>query len=256
MLLILLLLLVLLLLTYFRPKPQIYCVLLTGKNEARYRLVPIAISNFESQDYKNKYLLIINHGNQQSLYDSKNDRIKEIMVVNEGKKLGDFRNQAFDYIPKNALWIPFDDDDYRKPEYLSILENKLYSTGADAVFLRNRLDHNLNTGFTYRCHFLHGIPHILSKNIDGFRYLSADTLEDANLQTDLRRLKKKYVVFENDPSLYIRYIHQHNTSPYVDISKRSIIEYAKSSSYNESESYKTEKQYASHISRLYSNVFT
>ena len=235
----------------YRNKPPIYCIMITGKDETRYKFAKIAVQNFDSQTYKNKVMIIINHGDRKILTRNRHD-VHEYFIDKKHFTLGDLRNIAFEFVPKDALWIPFDDDDWRRHDYLSLLESHMYSSNADAVFLHNRIDHNINTNFTYLAHFESGSPHLLCKNIDVLRYLTKDTLEDVDVQKNLIKLNKTFVVVHNEPALYVRFIHRTNTSTYVNARKNDIVAYSPTSNYKESHASAAQ---ASYVSKIVSTIY-
>jgi hypothetical protein len=165
--------------------------------------------------------------------------------------LGDMRNFSLEMVPFNGLWTVWDDDDWRHDRYLELLYKNMVEKKADAVFFMNRLDFNLNNGFTYRCKFSKGMPFLLSKKADVIRYLSKDSLEDIRLYNDLELHGMNTSVINNDPRWYIRTIHGTNTSLYVDNAKKSIVLYNDDSQYHEFDATEKERTYARKIIELY-----
>lgn len=236
--------------------PTIYCILITGKNEDRYKFIPIAIENFNQQTYINKKLLIINHGKRNIIdknisRENKRENIIEIMFDKQNFTLGDMRNFASDLIPLNGIWCVFDDDDWRHSRYIELLYNAMINNKSDVVFFKNRIDYNINTNFGYRSKFSKGMPFICSKKIEIIKYLSVDSLEDVRLQIDYEINNKKIVIINNDPRWYIRLIHGSNTSLYVDNSKKSIIVYDDDSLYHEFDLTNKEEIYTNNIINKY-----
>jgi hypothetical protein len=236
--------------------PRIYCIMITGKNEDRYKFVNIAMSNFEQQTYRNKHLLIINHGNRRSLASSERSDVTEIMFSkNDHMTLGDMRNFSLDLVPLHALWTIWDDDDWRHPRYLELMHKNMVDHDADAVFIKNRLDYNLGNHFVYRARFERGMPFVLAKKIDAIRYLSKESLEDIRLLNDFELYDKKVYMINNDPRWYIRTIHGQNTSIYVDAQKSSIVNYSHESAYREFDVTDKEKRYSQDIvGRYFRNI--
>lgn len=228
--------------------PSIYCVMMTGKNEDRYKFVDIAIENFNQQTYVNKFMIIINHGTRSLDLPS---NITEVMFDKRFLTLGDMRNYSIDLIPQNALWTIWDDDDWRHDKYLELLYKKLLESKADVVFLKNRLDYNMNNNFVYRCKFDKGMPFFLAKKTEVIRYLAKDSLEDIRLYNDFELYNKKIYLMDNDPRLYIRTLHIANTSLYVDNTKNEIVNYSSESNYHEYDAIEREKEYAKKIIDAY-----
>jgi hypothetical protein len=231
----------------------INCLMITGKDDDRYKFVDISVLNFKKQTYQNKKLLILNHGNKKLNINDKD--IVEININNSFITLGDMRNYALTLVPYNSLWITWDDDDWRSDNYLEILYNELYNGNYEAVFIKNRIDYNLNNLFSYECSFKNGMPIFLSKKIENINYLSLNSLEDVNLQDDLKKKNKKIKIIDNDPKLYIRTLHTNNTSLYVDNNKKDIVNYADQSNYKEYNINKTNKEYSDLIIKQYFYFF-
>lgn len=229
---------------------SIYCILTTGKDKDRYKFVDIAIENFNQQTYHSKVLLIINHG-EISLKEKETENIVEFHFSKEKMNLGDMRNYSLDLIPKNALWTIWDDDDWRHPRYLELLEKNLRLTNSDVILFKNRLEYNLNNGFIYRSKFDKGMPFILAKQTQIVKYLSRDSLEDIRLLNDFELYNKKIKIIENDPRWYIRTIHGKNTSLYVNNQKDSVVLYSAESLYHEFDATEKEIKYAQKIIQTY-----
>lgn len=229
--------------------PTIYCILITGKNEDRYKFIPIALENFRLQTYKNKKLLVINHG-KRKLFPNKNDNKDVIEIMFEKTKnftLGDMRNFSISMVPYNSIFCIFDDDDYRHPRFIELLYKEMEKNEADVVFFKNRIDYNINTNFAYRSKFDKGMPFILARKIDNIKYLSKDSLEDIRLHLDYDIQNKKIHIINNDPRWYIRLIHGTNTSLFVDNDKKSIVNYSDESKYHEFILTEKERVYADEI---------
>ena len=239
-----------------RSLPSIYCVMMTGKNEERYKFVEIAVENFKQQTYQNKWLIIINHGLKSifSMNQSwQRERIQEIFFDKTYMSLGDMRNFALDMIPYGALWTVWDDDDWRHAKYLDVLHKTMSKSKAQVVFLKNRLDFNMNNGFVYRCKFDLGMPFFLAEKTEVVRYLSKESLEDIRLHNDFELHGKRIILLDNDPRLYIRTLHGTNTSLYVDNQKSQIVLYNDESHYHEYNATDKERQYAEKIIETYFN---
>jgi hypothetical protein len=230
---------------------RVYCLLITGKNSDRYKFIPLAIQNFQDQTYQNKFLIIINHGDQ-SLKNLECNNIKEIRFTKGQMKLGDMRNFSLEMVPLGALFTLWDDDDWRHKRYIELLVKNL-SGGSDAVFFKNRLDYNANNGFIYRARFEKGMPFLLVRKFDSLKYLSKESLEDIRLQNDIELHNKSIKIIDNDPRWYIRTIHGQNTSLYVDNNKNKIVNYSDQSTYHEFEATEQQVRYVRKIIETYYN---
>ena len=175
--------------------PPVYAILVTGKDEKRIaysRL--IGIKNFDMQDYPNKKMIVVNHHDIPVLTKPRDD-IYELQVSKGNMTLGDLRNIAFELVPLNAISVTWDDDDFRKPNYISFMLDKLISTKSIAVFLKNRLEYNLANDYIFKSHFDDGNTHVMCVKLDRLRYLSKDTLStlatSANVLAGLDMIRSK-----------------------------------------------------------------
>lgn len=196
----------------------VYCVMITGK-DARLNFAEIAIKNFKKQDYQKKKLIIINEGKQLNVSDPD---ILEISITNRKQKkmtLGDMRNLAFEFIPEGALWTLWDDDDWRSDNYLTYLYNRLGSN--DYIFFTKRIEHNLNTNFTWVMELKSGFVIMFGRKNWELKYYSSEYNEDIPLKQDVKA-KTKYVIIDNDPKIYVRMVHKTNTSVMTNQKKDSL----------------------------------
>lgn len=229
----------------------IYCIMVTS--DARTRFVPIGIRNFLMQSIKKKYLVIINNSEKDESKLAKNISGNNIFEFHIPKKknqlsLGDLRNIALEFVPQGALWTTWDDDDWRAPNYLEKLRGVMDTKKVDIVFLKNRLEYNMNNGFSYRSEFKQAkMPFFLATKVNEFRYLLRDSLEDVNVAADYRGIGKKIYLWNNDPAMYLRNIHGTNSSVYVDNEKQNILNYASSSHYHEFDVTKEQQRYIQYI---------
>lgn len=193
--------------------------MITGKN-GRESFAKTSVINFKEQSYKNKYLIIVNHG-KPVLNRNNKDNIFEINV--EKTKLGTMRNIALELVPPDAIWTTWDDDDWRSKNYLSILFHQLNKdTSKKCLMYKNRLDHNLNTNFTYQVHIASGTYIFFCYKDPYLRYDDLDTKEDAKTKQQILEKGSETIIYDNDPSLYIRFVHNNNTSVYVSALKTQI----------------------------------
>lgn len=234
--------------------PLVIAIMITGKDQMRIELARnVGIRNFDEQDYPNKKMVIVNHGNEKVLPSARND-IHEIMVDKAAFSLGDLRNIALELVPINALWYVHDDDDIRHPKYVSYMVDNLLKNKAVAVFMKYRLEYNLTNGYSFVMKFEGGTTHVMAMKLDRLRYLDVDTLEDVNLQDDLKAFKKKYVLLDNDPRMYIRTIHNSNTSPFAISSRDSLRPFTSDSMYKEYNITEKQKEYVERAVQKYYGV--
>ena len=228
---------------------DIYCLMVTGKDDVRYKFAQIAVKNFKLQTFPNKYLIIINEGDKNiSSIDERN--ILEIHIDKKKMSLGELRNISLEFVPMNAIWTTWDDDDWRSNDYLNILYKQLKSTKSDIIMFQNRLEHNFNTNYTW-------ISRLNSGFILFFKYKKwYDKFDDVDYNEELT-LKKyilknsKYYVFNNIPNIYLRFVHLNNTSVYVNPQKNKINDTIKNIDYKEYDASLSNKQYVKHIVKKY-----
>jgi hypothetical protein len=197
--------------------PTIYGIMITGKDDDRIAMAAVSCRNFFEQDYVgNKRLIIINHNSAKVGTQDKD--VLQIHVDRKKNSLGAMRNIALELIPTNALWTTWDDDDYRSPDYLSKLYKCLVSkVNASASTFINRYEFNLNTNSAWRMTLKSGFVTMLCKKIPGYYYLNKDSLEDVNLKSFYAQRGSGIAVYNNKPNevMYIRLVHNNNTSLYV-----------------------------------------
>lgn len=203
---------------------RIYCIMVTGKDEKRLKYAKQSCINFLNQSHDNKMLLIFNH-NEHSVDKIENiDNILEFSFDINIYNLGAIKNVALSMIPIGALWTIWDDDDYRSGDFLSTLYNSLILNDGVACTITNRIDYNINTHFAYKASKSDGFVTILCRNFNNVKYLEKKTMEDLDLLQDIRK-NGKIVLLDNNPLLYIRLLHDSNTSLYVRKNKDKITNY-------------------------------
>ena len=204
----------------FVDTEPIYCVMITGKNDSREKFAEIAVENFKLQSYTNKKLVIINESS--SPLDVGDDNVIEIIVKPKDRKnltLGDLRNMAFEYIPEDAIWTTWDDDDWRSVNYLQYLYDKLKNN--DYVFFTRRIEHNFNTNFTWIMELKTGFVIMFGRKKSFAKYDRKEFNEDILLKKTITK-HLRYLVISNDPKIYIRFTHKDNTSTLVKTTKTSL----------------------------------
>lgn len=240
---------------YVRP---VYCVMITGKDAERTRLARNATKNFLQQTYKKKHLVIINHGEELVLDRDlrKKKNIREVTIFKgPNTTLGDMRNIAFKYIPEGAVFCVWDDDDWRRKDYLSTLMNTMNRHRANAVTIKNRIEFNKNTGAVWTSTLEDGFYWYFMVKDPRFLYASLDTGEDGVIRKNLIKMREKnpkfYYVLDNDPALYLRFIHDNNTSRYVLSNQAKPRNFVRTSQYQEREATQAESEYARDIYKKY-----
>lgn len=206
--------------------PEIYCLMVTGKDEARINYAKLAVQNFLAQTHPYKRLIIVNHHQTLKVLDDNalhiHPYIKEhYMPKTPSTTLGDLRNFSLSHVPIGTLWTIWDDDDYRRDDYLEYLLR--HHTSNNIVCFQNRLEHNINTHTSWVAHKKSGYVTLLAPRIASISYLKRDSMEDVNLISDYKNMKYKQTILDNTPNLYLRLVHSNNTSLYVNPKKTYLL---------------------------------
>ena len=226
--------------------PPIYALMITGKDDKRIGFAKKAVMNFDNQDYPNKKLIIVNHHpdpQMKVLSEEKNDCL-EIRMKKES--LGHLRNVSLEFVPMNAYWTIWDDDDWRPKDYLSTLFRMIFEKQVDGVTYTTRYEHNLKTGFSWKMTSMKGYPTILCKQNPLIRYKDVDTMEDVDLIDDIRKIGLKVFIYHNAdrPDLYVRLVHGNNSSLYINHLKTNVRpRHSESNSYKEDIISRKEKEF-------------
>ena len=217
-------------------------LMITGKDDKRILYSLQAISQFIRQDYKPKQLIILNHHPNLRVLDAfsipanqtrlgitseENEKVKQSVYEIDVHKdttitLGALRNMSLAFVPLYSYWCPWDDDDWRAPDYISTLLSHLKENNADAVAFTKRYEYNINTGLAWMMELKSGFPIILCRHHPSVKYAEKDSMEDIGLLEQLRELGIVLKIYENDPRIYIRLVHENNTSLFVHPDKANI----------------------------------
>ena len=201
--------------------PTVYGLMVTLNDNIRKLFVKHSIRNFREQTYKNKHLIVIDQSEDGKVIGiDKNDT--DVTVIRIPKphsfSLGQLRNYSLTYVPENALWTTWDDDDWRHPEYLTLCINELLRTRARFLMIQHRLEYNLKTGFTHGTTIKSGLMTFFAYTDSRLSYDSVNTMEDVTV----KKTALKYLPchrYDNDAKIYLRLVHGNNTSLYVDNDK-------------------------------------
>lgn len=219
------------------PVPSVYCLMITGKNKERLLLSRISMLNFVLQTYPEKYLIIINEGKVSVFNDTIRrtmpptilDYISEVHVNRRGTTLtlGDMRNISLEMVPPDAIWTIWDDDDWRRSDYLSLLYKQLSSqSGARYLLFQNRLEYNFNTKLAWKMMMKNGTQIVFAYKDPLLKYDALNVNEDVVVKKYIHAMavskEGSVVLFNNDPRIYLRFVHTNNTSIYVEKNKTSI----------------------------------
>lgn len=232
-----------------QKKENIYCVMITGKDINRLQFAKKSIQNFKDQDYPNKKLIIINENQQRIFnkeYSTNNDMI-EIQISDRKKKhltLGDLRNIAFNFIPINSIWTLWDDDDIRSSNYLTYLYQRLRNY--DYILFTKRIEHNTNTNFSWIMELKSGFVIFFGRKKYDTLYNSTEYNEDIPLKK-LIIDKYKHLIIDNDPRIYVRIVHENNTSIIIKKNKKHIKDTTQNKVYFEHKISQDDKKYVNNI---------
>lgn len=218
------------------PSEQaIYALMITGKDDKRIKFAKKAVENFMKQDYANKKLVILNHhpdprmkvldtNGDQKQDRNRNERQNCLEICMEKESLGHLRNASLEFVPMNACWTIWDDDDWRPHDYLSSLYKVMVDNEADCVAYTTRYEHNSNTKFSWKMTSMKGYPTVLCKKNPLIRYKNVDTMEDVQLLWSIREIGMKLFIYHNvdRPDLYIRLVHGNNSSLYINHQKTTV----------------------------------
>ena len=212
--------------TYHINQNQVInCIMITGKDASREQFAQRSLANFREQSYASKRLIIINHASYTVLNKTKENNEYEFYVDKDthSLSLGQLRNISLNLVPINEMWTTWDDDDVRSSNYLELMYEILCKNDADVVSLARRIEYNQLNEFVWQIKQTKGLPIILAKQDLRVRYLNTNTMEDINLLDDFRKVGNKvHIDIGNNPFIYIRTVHDNNTSLYVSKDKNTV----------------------------------
>ena len=230
----------------------IYCLMVTGKDDKRISLyAKAAVQNFLEQDYTNKHLVIINHHKTKNVCTTESllhmSNIIEIHVEKSNTTtLGDMRNISLELVAEGAYWTTWDDDDYRTPNYLSMLMS--FNNGNNVIITTQRLEYNLFTKHGIVAHKHSGFVMFAAPKDSRVMYLQKDSMEDTEIIRKYNQLGYKLSYIKNSPMSYLRLVHDNNTSLYVNPQRQTLI---KGIDYYENKATEKEMKYMEDIINKY-----
>lgn len=204
-------------------KTPVYCLMVTGYDKRRRAYALNSITNFKNQTYKNKHLVIINQDLESRLLTKTYDNMLEVMVDNTDKTLGELRNISLQFVPPNAVWTTWDDDDWRSDDYIKTMMSTMKKQDADFLMFTNRVEYNLNKNYMYEITLKSGLMTFFAKANPFLLYADVSTSEDKAIKDyAFHNMRDKMAIMNNDPSIYVRAIHDHNTSVYAKPDKDNV----------------------------------
>jgi hypothetical protein len=227
------------------PAP-VYCLMVTGYNEDRLKYARTSILNFVKQTYKNKKLIIINQSKNKIINNlDKYPSILEVSVSNVNKSLGTLRNISLQFVPPNAYWTTWDDDDWRNEKYIQTMMDVLMKHKSNFLMFQNRIEYNILNKFTYKSTLKSGFMTFFAKQDDNLEYEDTSTSEDKVIKDYAIQNLNPYI-YNNDAKMYIRLIHEDNTSVYVNNQKKTLKDTKNNKIYFESKLNQKELEYVSY----------
>lgn len=216
-----------------KKSPPVYCLMITGYKDERLPFARKSIQNFHAQSYKNKFLIVINQS-KTKLIKQNTDNLLEMYVDSTKLTLGELRNMSLQFVPPNAIWTTWDDDDIRHNDYISIMTSNLLKKNVDCLFFKNRIEYNLNSKFSFVMTLKSGFMTMFCRKHPEIQYEHVATNEDVQVKYYIQQ-HLKFFVYNNSPNLYIRLTHENNTSIYVNKHKKELIDTTNNKSYYERE---------------------
>lgn len=229
----------------------VYCLMVTGHDDSRYKFAQLSVLNFKRQTYKNKVLIIINQSSKNRLVQKEEvDNILEVFVDTGDKSLGEIRNISLQFVPPNAIWTTWDDDDWRHDDYLSHMTSEMQKQQCDFLMFTNRIEYNINNSFSYKLTLKTGLMTFFSKQNPRLLYDHVSTSEDKVIK-EYATGNMKTFVYDNDCRYYIRIVHSKNTSVYVQNTKNKLKDTQYHKFYFENELNKNERRFVDNIISKY-----
>jgi hypothetical protein len=203
----------------------------------------------------NKHLIILNQS-KESLLSKDYENILEVFIDTK-MTLGMLRNISLQFVPPNVVWTTWDDDDWRHETFLNTMMNFfMKDQNLEFLMFQNRLECNIQSMFMFESTIKSGTLIFFAKQNPNLIYDDVNVLEDKIMKTYALE-NMKYVIVNNDPKMYLRIIHTHNTSIYVDPKKTNTKNNAKAINYFEHKISNVNKQYVKNlISTQYKNVLS
>lgn len=193
---------------------RVNAMMITGKCPERRHMAYVAAECFNRQTHPNRKLVIVNHGDEPLRVRVRTNPgdvyvgCDEVMTTREEcPTLGDLRNKALDLCLDRGLVCIWDDDDWTADTYMATLAAA--HVPDHVVLMRYQIRHDLDTDTSYVHKNVPGhYGQVLYASTSRQRYPKLDKHEDADF---VRQFSTRLVVLVNDPKLYVRTCHAHNT---------------------------------------------
>jgi glycosyltransferase involved in cell wall biosynthesis len=184
--------------------------MVTGKSLDRIPLARNSILSFLAQTYENRYLVIVNDGD--FWFDLAGLEEGRIIQLHPEKRmsLGLLRNVALDSIPKDAIWVLWDDDDWHHPELLSRQTRILTGLEVHTCLLRHQVKYRFSTGTAFADSYNGGFGGTIMSRNTGLRFPDVRRAEDSAYCKVVKQ-DLSWFAWDNPAHLFIRFYHEKNT---------------------------------------------
>lgn len=230
-------------------RTPVYCLMITGYYADRTKYAKRSIENFYDQTYKNKHIIIINQSKEKLLEENTSNAL-EVFIDSKNMTLGELRNMSLEFVPPDAIWTTWDDDDWRDPSYISKMISIMAYQKVDNLLFQNRIEYNIVNNFHFVMTLKSGFMTFFCMKNPSIQYEHVNTSEDVQVKEHILK-NLKYFIYNNDPRDYIRLRHNNNTSIYVEKSKNKLKNTINNKNYFERQLSQTETKYLHNIISKY-----
>lgn len=198
--------------------PDLFAVMVTGGTDSRRLMGEYSLRSFLQQTYKNKYLIIVNHGNWEFEVPSESkSRVVQVRVP-QSLTVGRMRNLAFNYMHKDAFWMSWDDDDWRHPSLVALQVGSMLGLGLNGCSIRNQVKYQVGSNAAW----MHSLPvgffgfagAIMGRCSISERYPDTSSDEDSIFWREYIK-NGMCIQIENPHHYYIRFLHGSNASKHL-----------------------------------------
>ena len=226
---------------------RVHCLMITRNLPERRAYIDASVRNFHEQTLARKHLVIVNQSDTR--VSAPSDAVTELMLPSDHTlSLGQLRNMSLEFVPIGGVWTTWDDDDWRHNTYLETLLHALVRQRADVVTIGDRIEYNAMTRFAHVATLTTGFMTFLAVHHPQLRYGDADTLEDVPLKK-YATSRLRFRALRLPPTMYVRFSHGNNTSPYVNRNKRGLRDTHRNVAYFERSLTRSERTYLSNTLR-------
>jgi len=177
-----------------------------------------AIACFLAQTHPNRFLLVVNYG--RFAFEVPGVPASRVIQVQlrRRKVLGALRNHALRLVPKDAIILQWDDDDWRAPRLIEDQLRAMEKNGADGCALGRQVKYSLPLDCAWEDtldpDFRGFAGTIMFRNKADMRYPRWPQHEDSAFWA-MFMVKYPVCRWDNPHRYYVRFIHGHNTSDHL-----------------------------------------